>query len=361
MSYLVDTTNLKKRFCKHEFKKIYPQGSKEPVNACSKCKQTENLKIANDNLIRFMAPASKPTEPDYFEEHQFMTNWFEAWHDGWHLPGTKDQHDWCGLWQTRGCLNVEGHRNSNHAGEIYVKQYQRSCFRADCKTCFRRWIARQANRSTRRIEQYENQSKMKSKHIVLSVSNWDYGLPFEELKKKAVIIAKNIHCNGGAVIFHPFRFNKKLRLFYYSPHFHVIGFGIVIGIAESYKKHGWFVKDLGFRESVFQSFYYLLSHCGIRKGFKSVTWFGSLSYSKLKVEQEPDSNVCPVCNKKLVQIYYDGSDSLIPVQKIYEGFVPEEDWYEVKPTDYDPKGCYRYDYAPTRDLNEILKGLAMAD
>jgi hypothetical protein len=309
-----------------------------------------------------MVPASKPSEPDYLEDHQFMTNWYDTWHQGWHLPGTKEPHDWCGLWQTRGCLNVEGHKNSNHEGQVYVRQFQRSCFRPDCKKCFRRWIARQANRSTSRILKYEMQSKMKPKHIVLSVSEWDCGLLFKDLKKKAIAILKSINCFGGTIIFHPFRFNKKLRVFYYSPHFHIIGFGIVIGIAESFRKYGWFVKDLGFRESVFQTFYYLLSHCGIKKGFHALTWFGSCSYSKLKIEKEPDSNICPACGKKLVQIYNEKPDPPIPPDKIFEGFVDSEGWYEVKTTpEYDAKEYYRFDYASTRDLNEKLKGLAEAN
>lgn len=318
-------------------------------------------RIKNQTLIPFLCPASKPSEPDYFEEHQFMTNWYTVQHEGWHLPGTKDEHDWCGLWQTRGCLNVEGHKHSEHKNQIYVKQYQRSCYRPDCKKCFRKWIARQANRSTRRIEKFQKQSGMKSKHILLSVSEWDYGKPIEELRKKAYSILKSVHCIGGTFIFHPFRFNKKLRLYYYSPHFHIVGFGIIIGIAESFRKNGWFVKDLGIRESVFQSFYYLLSHCGIKKGFHALTWFGDLSYSKLKIEKEPDSSICPVCNQKLVLIYHDGIHPVAPPDQIFEGFVDPFDWYEVETM---PKSEWtkkdRYEYALTKELYESNKGISLA-
>jgi hypothetical protein len=361
MSYLIDTTNLKKKFCNHDFKILYPHGSKEPVNVCIKCKLTKNLKIKNEQLIRYMVPASEPSEPDYFEEHQFLTNWNIVWHDGWHLSGTKDPHDWCGLWQTRGCLNVEGHKNSNHNGEIYVRTYQRSCYRADCKECFRWWIRRQANRSTSRIAQYEIQSEKNAIHIILSVSDWDYGLSFKEQKKKALSILKEIGCLGGVIIYHPFRFNKKLRQFYYSPHFHIVGFGKTVGVGESFHKNGWLIKNKGFRESVFQTFYYLLSHCGIKKGSHSLTWFGDLSYSKLKIEKEPDYNICPACGKKLVPIYSESPDPLIPPDKIFEGFVDSEGWYEVKSTpEYDVKEYYQFDYAPIRDVNEVLKGLAEA-
>jgi len=305
-----------------------------------------------------MCPASKPSDPDYFEEHQFMTNWYVASQEGWHLPGTKEAHDWCGLWQTRGCLNVEGHKDSAYKNKIFVKQYQRSCYRPDCKTCFKKWIGRQSNRSTGRIDEFARRSGMRAKHILLSVSNWDYYKDYKELKKKAFEILKSIHCLGGTIIFHPFRFNKKLRIFYFAPHFHVIGFAIIIGIAETFGKYGWFIKDLGFRESTFQSLYYLLSHCGIKKGFHSVTWFGDLSYSKLKLEKEPETNICPVCNKKLVQIYYDGMHPVVPPDKIFEDFVDPFDWYEVKSI---PKGeltrMERYEYSLQKELYVANRGV----
>jgi len=55
-------------------------------------------------------------------------------------------------------------------------------------------------------------------------------------------------------------------------------------IGETYHQNGWFVKYLGVRKSVFATFYYLLSHCGIRHRIRSVSWFGDLSYSKLEKE-----------------------------------------------------------------------------
>src|SRR5437588_12488436 len=128
MSYLVDTPSIKKRFCKHEFKILYPNGSNNPVEHCNKCKISRMPKTKNESLIRHICPASEPSKPNYFEEHQFMTNWYAVQHDGWHLPGTKEPHDWCGLWQSRGCLNVGGHHHPECKNKIYLKQYQRSCY-----------------------------------------------------------------------------------------------------------------------------------------------------------------------------------------------------------------------------------------
>ena len=43
------------------------------------------------------------------------------------------------------------------------------------------------------------------------------------------------------------------REWYYAPHFHIVGFGWRTTVHRAYGKFGWFVKDLGVRESVFQT------------------------------------------------------------------------------------------------------------
>ena len=52
---------------------------------------------------------SKQSEPDYFEEHQFLTNWDIVEQDGWKLPATAEPHCWCGIWKTEGCLHEDDH------------------------------------------------------------------------------------------------------------------------------------------------------------------------------------------------------------------------------------------------------------
>jgi len=101
-------------------------------------------------------PASKRSE--IFEQMHESTNWYTIEYDGWHLPATKDAHDWCGNWSTMGCLDVKAHKNTEAHGKGFVKTFQRSCYRADCETCFKKWMARESNKSTRRIEKYEKGS-----------------------------------------------------------------------------------------------------------------------------------------------------------------------------------------------------------
>ena len=73
-----------------------------------------------------------------------------------------------------------------------------------------------------------------------------------ELIKKIYKILKEVKGDSGLVIFHPFRLNKKTDLWYYSPHFHIIGFGWIENTVEAYSKYGYIIKNLGKRKSLFE-------------------------------------------------------------------------------------------------------------
>jgi len=282
-------------------------------------------------LTQYQLPASKQSKvEEYIEEHQFLTNWVNVEHEGWRLPTTKEPHYWCGLWKTEGCLNRIEHEKLGKGKRVYVKNYQRSCYRGACRTCYRKWIAREANKATRRIEAYANLSKQKPIHVLLSVPGYEYHKPVKEFREKMRLIINKINLKGAMVIFHPFRFKDSIRQYYYSPHFHLVGFGYLQGIREAFSKYGWFIKFLGVRESVFQTVSYLMSHCGIKKHNHTVTWLGSLSYSKLRIEKEPPLTHCPVCGRKFVEIYHDGVHPVVPPDKMYEGLVDGGDWYLVE-------------------------------
>jgi len=113
-------------------------------------------------------PASKRSE--IFEQMHDSTNWYTIEQDGWHLPATKEAHDWCGNWSTMGCLNVKAHENTEAHGKVFVKTFQRSCYRAVCEVCYKKWMAREANKATRRIEKYEKKSGKKAKHIICTTN-----------------------------------------------------------------------------------------------------------------------------------------------------------------------------------------------
>lgn len=278
-------------------------------------------------------PAFERSKFDETIELIQTTNGREISHDGWKLPATKQKKEDCGKWSFKGCLNVEAHKHSEYKGKIFVKTFQKSCFRASCALCVKKWAGRESNKATRRIEKYSSLSKKLAKHIIVSVPHWHYHLSYKELKKIVYHISKEVGVLGGAMIFHPFRFDKTQRIWFYSPHFHIIGFGWIEGTKELYNKQRWIVKNKGVRESIFGTVHYLLSHCGVKEGSHSLVWFGDLSYSKLKMEKEPETNVCPVCNAKLRPIYYYGLLGAPPPECECEIFVDPEGWHllENKP------------------------------
>jgi len=304
-------------------------------------------------------PASKRSE--IFEQMHESSNWYTVEQDGWHLPATKEAHDWCGNWSTMGCLNVKAHENTEAHGKIFVKTFQRSCYRADCEICFKKWMARDSNKSTRRIEKYEKLSGTKAKHIIVSVPSWLYHKSKKELAKESYKILKDIGCIGGMIIFHPFR--KKDRTWFYSPHFHVIGFGWIERTTESYNKNGWVVKNKGFRDSTFATVYYQLSHAGIKKNNHTLVWFGDLSYSKLKVEKEEiERNICPYCHAKLRQVVPYGLFAIKPPDDEIELLVDLEGWryveHKIEPrSQMTKKECY--EYRINKELSIANKGIVI--
>ena len=312
--------------------------------------------------MNFISPAFEQSNStlqntrDWVSESKFLTNWLYVEHEGWKLPTTLEPHDWCGLWKTMGCNRTDLHEKLGKGRLTYVKQFRRSCYRASCKSCFTNWIARQANVSTRRIEAFEKKSKQKSIHLILAVPVLQRNTPIKILRQRMSHILKIGNIYGASVIFHPFKFDKVERRWYSSPHFHLVGFGKSSDIKNEFGRYSWYVKEAGERESVFQTFCYLLSHCGIKKGYQSVTWFGSLSYSKLKVEKEPRITKCPLCNGEFEEIYYEEPiHPIIPPDKHFEGAVEGEGWHTVFTVEYEEP---KYEYAPTRDLDELLRGLS---
>jgi len=215
-----------------------------------------------------------------------------------------------------------------HGRNVFIKHYQRSCYRASCEECYLKWIARGANRATRRIEKY---SKRKPIHLMLMVPLSQYNLPYHLLRKRMMEIVQIARWEGGAVIFHPFKFDKKLREWYYAPHFHLVGFGNENHISVAFGRCGWYVKPGDERRSVFQTFCYLLSHCGIKKNHHAVTWIVELSYSKVPSEKEPKTKGCPYCWCPLIPVWYDGVHPKVPAEQYFEGLLEYDDhWHPVE-------------------------------
>jgi len=339
MSYLVDTPPIKKSFCKHNFESKWKQGTKSRKEVCSKCTKIKQHGSTNEKLDKYIRPASKQSNlilagvVAFVEEFKFCTNWMTIAHDGWRLPCTLDKYDWCGLWVTLGCLRDRLHEMLGKGRRVYIKQFQRSCYRPSCKQCYLKWMARQANRGKKRIEEYaKTHPSKKPIHLMLSVHRSQIDLPYKLLRKRMMEILKIAQWEGGAVVFHPYRFKEERGGWYYSPQFHLVGFGSKDKIKRAFGRYGWYVIIGEDRNSVFQTFCYILSHCGIRKGHHVVTWIGALSYSKVPSEEEPKITSCPVCGGEFAQVYSERVHPIVPPERHYEGLVDSDGLWKLVET-----------------------------
>jgi len=230
-----------------------------------------------------------------------FSDWYEQtnyehleWH-GWNLPMSGKAKEDCGQWAWRGCLDHKHHSD----GKIRAQTYQLCCFTAKCPKCANQW----AKRSTARVLVRLKASKKNQKHLkhfLVSPPPWLHHKPIEELRKEARKIAKLAGVKGGLDIVHPFR--QKDGKWYVSPHFHYLAYGWVESVTEHLQAKGWIVKNIGIRENPIGTIMYLLSHAGVKRGRHTITWFGDLSYSKLKIEKSESANKCPECNGKFQRL-----------------------------------------------------------
>jgi len=109
-------------------------------------------------LVPYITPAFKRSKSaltnvaDYVEDFKFLTNWKIVNYQGWHFLSIAPPHYWCSIWNTDACTNIDGHNASGFGKRAYIKQYQRSCYRASCEVCYLKWIARESNNAKERIE-----------------------------------------------------------------------------------------------------------------------------------------------------------------------------------------------------------------
>lgn len=229
---------------------------------------------------------------------------------GWALPGHGDSYSDCGHFWMKGCLDVGFHEQAridgvDVVGKVYVKVVKRTCLRAECPICYEKWAGKQAHRIEYRLASYRISGK--PIHLIVSPPARLWGMDLIELRRLSYKIAKNVRFLGGSCIFHPFRQVESTKKWFFSPHFHAIGYGWIQGVKENYERTGWIVKNAGVRKSVGATALYQLSHAGIHKHHHTVTWFGNLAYNKLRVVPEVvEEECCPLCKGKLFKIIWVG-------------------------------------------------------
>jgi len=231
-----------------------------------------------------------------FSDWYETTNYDQVEWDDWHMTGYDEPLESCGQWAWRGCLNHKHHTD----GKIEAQSYQMKCIRSRCRLCYKSWVARETAKSCKRIKKFEMwfAGRDKLKHVVVSPPSWEYGKSLEELRKDMRKLCKRAGLRGGIDVVHPFR--CKDGKWFFSPHFHAMAYGWVKGTDNIFKEKGWIIKNLGMRKSIKGTISYILSHAGIKKRRHTLTWWGELSYSKLKLEKDDDDenkHRCTQCNE----------------------------------------------------------------
>lgn len=258
--------------------------------------------------------------------------------------GTKTNEN-CGRFRGHwGCARTELHKfplqpdKEKSTGQVYHRPVFFSCDKPSCPVCYKKgWASREARKIEVRINELESQKRYsKAEHFIATVPPHFYNLTDEDLRAKVTEILRFCGVVGGCLIFHGARWNRFRRVWYWSPHFHVLGvivggykcrscmkkcfngcgefndlafrafekYGCITKIAED--EHG--VRDE--RKTVGGTAWYQLNHATIRTDVKRphcCTWFGVASYRKLKVKVEKRKVSCPLCQHELVKLRYFGS------------------------------------------------------
>ena len=247
----------------------------------------------------------------------------------------------CGTFaQFYGCSRVELHDKVTLDGKswrnkVFMRPVFNSCGKPSCPICYKYgWAVKQAGKIEMRLKEASKRFGV-IEHIVASVPVKDYGLEFGALRTRVAKILKARGVIGGVLIFHGFRYDRS-KGWYWSPHFHVLGF-ILGGYARcrncnkppskcwscggfdgrtrrEYEKDGYIVKVLGERITVGGTAWYQLNHATLKKDssrFHVYTWFGCCSYRKLKVTAEYKKNVCPICHSELKRHQYRGKKEFV--------------------------------------------------
>jgi hypothetical protein len=251
-------------------------------------------------MVTINAQGYKPVEW-YHEDLEFV------------LPGQGQAYEWCGEWYYRGHFSDV---------KLHWVRVKRSCHRYECPVCWHDWQKREARAATRRLDIYAGTW---SRHIVHYVLSPPDDVPhtlrgFRQARQAAYRIARSRGIRGGIMIYH----ERACRYYdesayrethsgHSGSHFHILGDGWIRDVTALYRKDRWVVKNLKIRRKggVFRTMYYLLDHClraynpwvssapCAKVRLHTVTWFGSLSYNKMRIPKElgQDLIYCPVCEE----------------------------------------------------------------
>lgn len=253
---------------------------------------------------------------------------------GWRFHGQGSSYDTCGkMWKGqkfKGCLS------KSHPQTAVVKFNYGNCKRSTCPKCSDTWLTETTQKVSHRITEAQKYLKKngfrntKPIHVTISPPSILHGF-YEDVKfvkkerRKIYNLAKEAGIIGGSVIYHPYRercakcggnIGFKTHkcvdcggtdiVWYFSPHFHLFCFGWVTNVEKIESRTGYVVTNHGVRKTIQGTVYYQLSHCGIHPQMNTISYFGEMSYNKLKGIPKLilRSEKCPLCGNKLLDIWY---------------------------------------------------------
>jgi hypothetical protein len=268
-------------------------------------------------------------EEDFAEEEPETVNVSGRWGDFVLVGGGEITNpSSCGKFRFFGCLRTELHGRmridgKDYRNKAYVKIVPYSCDKPSCPMCYKYgWASRKAQKIETRLKE-AGKRWGQVEHIIMAIPPETYALPLDEMRSKALGALFSRSVMGGVLIFHGFRFNKH-HFWYWSPHFHVLGFirggfgkcrgcekcvkgcgGFVDRSYRLHEKDDCIVKVKGERITVGGTAWYQLHHATVLEGatrFHVATWFGVCSYRKLRVTVERKKHLCPLCQHELVPL-----------------------------------------------------------
>lgn len=248
---------------------------------------------------------------------------------------------YCGVFScVDGCIRVDLHKGKkwkgkDSSGKVYVRVIHMSCKNPACPICFRHgWGGRSARSIANRLEAVAEKCGLDIEHIVLSPPKSDYELcvkDYKAFRRKAMTVMKTCGIVGGQMLFHAYRFSDADRVWYGSPHVHVLGFiegnygcrgckkdtsecltcsGFEGAVRRQYKKYRWIVKTLTKRKSVVATVKYELGHATYSLSmnrFHIFTYFGICGNRVFKsppvVKKKSE---CPICLYDVEPLVYLG-------------------------------------------------------
>ena len=235
--------------------------------------------------------------------------------DGFSLVGSEKSHYWCGIWQTYGCLH--------HKKTAYIRQFKKTCFRPQCKTCHISWSIRQSKRTLHKLNSVKKNNTLKHM-IVTQTDSWNS----KNSRKKLIQSLKDNGVEFACMIFTPFDESNNSKFFLKNT-IHVFYYGVLsLNTYSSQAIQFYPQNDLdGTNQTLLKTLQIQYLNCGIKKGVLPVSWIGKSLYCKIETDTPTHNGKnCPICDRKLKLIYYSGDKEPIPPDEYYDGEIEKDGW-----------------------------------